>query len=109
MVDDEECLFCRIVDNKEPADIILDDDNYISFYNRFTRHNGHAIVIPKEDVCRVKDVKDMLSYTEFIYKVHNLILELYEPLYAEVKIEDGDKYKGNANHVHCHIIPYYDS
>lgn len=43
-----ECLFCNIVDNKEPAYRIWENDNYVAFLSIYPNTPGASVVIPKE-------------------------------------------------------------
>lgn len=42
------CIFCQIVDQKIPANIIWEDKNHLAFLSIFPNTDGFTVVIPKE-------------------------------------------------------------
>ena len=44
------CLFCNILDGKEPGDIILSNNKYFVFRNKFPVTKNHLLVSPKEHI-----------------------------------------------------------
>ena len=43
-----ECIFCKIVAKKIPAEIVYEDNNFLAFLDINPRSPGHCQVIPKQ-------------------------------------------------------------
>lgn len=46
----EDCIFCRIVERKIPADIVHDDDRVMAFKDINPKAPIHLLVIPKQHI-----------------------------------------------------------
>ena len=95
-----DCLFCKIINKEIPANIIYEDDNYLSFLDINPNTKGHALVIPK------KHVKNFTELTEEqaieLIKVVILGVEDYN-----LGLNNGSIAGQIIDHVHWHIIPRY--
>lgn len=54
----DECLFCRIVEGKIPADIVLETDRVLAFRDISPQAPTHVLVIPKECITSVGHAED---------------------------------------------------
>ncbi len=52
------CIFCRIVEKKAPADIVHEDDEIIVFKDINPKAAIHVLIVPKEHIATVNDLKD---------------------------------------------------
>lgn len=50
-----DCLFCRIIERKIPAKIILEDDQALAFDDINPQAPAHTLVIPKKHVAAVQE------------------------------------------------------
>jgi len=66
---EENCVFCKIVSRKAPADIVYEDDRFISFLSIDQKTPGHSLVIPKEHFRWFYDVPETGEYFEAVKKV----------------------------------------
>ncbi len=105
--EDNECLFCRMINEEEPCDIITESEQYIAIYYTSSRHIGHALVFPKDHVDKYDDITNKKDFFEFIDSVHNEILDIYEPASTTIKINSGKEAGQLIPHICCHIIPQY--
>jgi histidine triad (HIT) family protein len=62
----EDCLFCKIVHNEIPAELIFEDDRIVAFNDINTQAPIHVLIIPKEHFASLNDIpeekKDLLSH-----------------------------------------------
>lgn len=65
----ENCIFCKIVSKKIPADIVYEDKRFIAFLDVHPREPGHVQVIPKEHFRWVWDVPYIGNYFEVVQKI----------------------------------------
>lgn len=98
------CLFCKIVNNEIPSNVILEDENFLAFHDINPKAPVHILAIPKVHVDSFDDVKPemMSSFTAFMQKV-----------VTEVKIDKsgyrvitniGDNGGQEVGHLHFHIL-----
>ena len=53
-----ECIFCKIVEKKAPAEIIYEDNKVIAFKDIEPRARLHFLVIPKKHIPSLDCLKD---------------------------------------------------
>jgi histidine triad (HIT) family protein len=62
----EDCLFCKIVHNEIPAELIFEDDRIVAFNDINPQAPIHVLIIPKEHFASLNDIpeekKDLLSH-----------------------------------------------
>lgn len=104
-----QCIFCDIVERKEKAEILFEDEKIISFLDINPFNVGHSLVIPKTHYENFLEVPD----------------ELYEGMFSVLKLvtngvvnglrSDGYNILSNNGraagqsvfHCHFHIIPRF--
>lgn len=52
-----DCLFCKIANKKERADIIYEDDKFIVFKDIAPKAPIHLLVVPKQHIVSVKKLQ----------------------------------------------------
>ncbi len=53
-----DCLFCKIVNNDIPADIIYEDDQVLAFSDINPQAPFHGLVIPKKHISTLNDIQE---------------------------------------------------
>ena len=102
-----DCLFCKIINNEIPSEIIYEDDIVKVFLDINPTTNGDSLIVPKKHFKDFREIdNDTLSH------IHNIIKKLY-PLYQEKLHCDGltichnTDYGQEIKHFHIHFIPRY--
>lgn len=54
----EDCLFCKIVNNEIPAELIFEDDRIVAFNDINPQAPIHVLIIPKEHIASLNDVPE---------------------------------------------------
>lgn len=98
------CIFCKIVNKEIPSNVILENDEFISFYDISAQAKIHALVIPKLHVESFEEVsaKTMASMTDFIKEVTKK-LEINENGYRLITNIGSDGCQ-EVKHLHFHIL-----
>ena len=102
-----ECLFCKIVSKEIPTDFVYEDENIIAFRDINPQAPTHILIIPKEHIETLNDIKQ--SYGELLGAMHLTASYLAK--------EEGIQEKGyrtvfNCNrdagqtvfHIHLHLL-----
>ena len=62
MMNEDSCIFCKIVENKVPAHRVYEDDDFLAFLDIRPQSPGHTLVIPKKHYRWVWDVPNADKY-----------------------------------------------
>ncbi len=105
----EDCLFCKIIDGKIPAQVIYQDDFTIGVLDILPRSIGHTMVIPKKHAETILDLSDdeVAKVFQSVKKVTQLLKDKIKSDGFTIGINHG-KVSGQAiDHLHVHIIPRF--
>jgi len=104
---DDDCIFCKIVKGEIPAEIILEDDDFIVIKDVNPKVEGHSLVISKK------------HYETFLDMPSGLYLGLLETAKEAIEklgVKDFNLVINNGKiagqlvpHVHLHILPRKES
>jgi histidine triad (HIT) family protein len=53
---ERDCLFCRILTAHEPADFILQDEEFVSIWDKYPKAPLHALIIPRRHMRSLEDI-----------------------------------------------------
>ena len=103
----EECLFCRIVNEETPADIVLEDDDTVAFRDINPQAPTHVLVIPRRHISSATDLT--AEDDALIGKLVRIGVEIAK---SEGHGEKGFRLVFNAGpdagysvfHVHLHVL-----
>ena len=105
----ENCLFCKIIKKEIPSYKIFENDILYVFMDINPISNGHMLIIPKEHVVTVLDVKDDFINTA----LETIKNDLYPLLKSQLNIDGLTITQNNflgqdVKHYHIHLIPKYN-
>ncbi|MBU2028845.1 HIT family protein [Patescibacteria group bacterium] len=98
----DNCIFCKIIAGKIPAEKIYEDDKVLAFLDINPVTPGHVLIIPKKHHVLMTDVPDKLLGYCFI-KIKDLMVKIKKALkadYISVSVSGVD-----IPHFHIHLIP----
>jgi len=98
------CIFCKIINKEIPNQTILEDENFLAFYDINPARKIHALIIPKEhyDSFDNMPASIMSEMTAFIQKVA-LKLDVKDSGYRLIT-NIGDDGGQEVRHLHFHLI-----
>ena len=109
IMEEKECVFCKIVKKIIPSRIIFENDLNLAFLDISPISKGHTVVIPKIHYSCLEDISEY-ELTE-IYKI---VKKLAVLLQKKLKIDGYNILQNNhtsagqvIKHFHVHIIPRY--
>ena len=105
----EDCIFCKIIDEKIPAAKVYEDEHTISFLDIMPANKGHCLVVPKnhhENLLDMpeEDLKHLILVAQKVAKA--LSLSIGNGSYNLV-MNNGKEAGQVVNHAHLHIIPRF--
>ncbi|MBI4151003.1 HIT domain-containing protein [Candidatus Woesearchaeota archaeon] len=102
-----DCLFCKIVEKKIPAEVIFEDEKVVAFLDIKPVNPGHALVIHRHHHVDILDTPeaDMQDLIVGAKKVATILFE--KGLADGVNIGMNNKQAANQLilHAHLHVIP----
>ncbi|MDE1819067.1 MAG: HIT family protein [Thaumarchaeota archaeon] len=104
-----DCLFCKVVSQKEDAYVIFEDDSHIAIMDKYPIQKGHSLVMPKKHHEKITDMTDD-AVAELFSKVPLVARAIIATTGAD-GFNIGQNNGRSANqiipHVHVHVIPRY--
>ena len=110
MQKDMDCLFCGIINKKQDAHVIFEDDSHIAIMDKYPIQKGHSLIMPKAHYEKVIDMSD-----DAVGKLFSMVPKIARGIIAATGADGfniGQNNGRSANqiipHVHVHIIPRYN-
>ncbi len=105
----DECLFCKIINKQQVAQIIYEDDAVVAVLDIFPRSIGHTMILPKRHMETILEMKpeEISPVFDAVKKVTQLLKDKLNPDGFTIGINHG-KVSGQAiDHLHIHIVPRF--
>jgi len=96
----DDCIFCKIVSGKIPAEKVYEDKNFLAFMDINPQSPGHVQVIPKDHHRWVWDVPNAGEYFEVAKKVADAQRKAFDTDWILSKTI-GDE----VHHAHIWVFP----
>lgn len=100
-----DCIFCKIIKKEIPAKVIFESENIIAFPDINPSADTHILIVPKEHIAKIEDLKD--GHAKLLAEVYQVVKKLV----SEYNLSDN-LYRvvvngGKAQHVphlHFHLL-----
>ena len=105
------CIFCKLVDGELPAQLLYEDEFFLSFLDINPVVKGHTLVIPKSHYKSISETPDDVL-SKGICLVKHIAQAQYTGLGAEGVnvIQNNGAVSGQAvPHLHFHVIPRFST
>ena len=98
------CLFCKIIKKEIPAEIILENENFIAFHDINPKAPVHILAIPKKHIESFNDVSSeiMADMTTFIQDIAKEV-DIQQAGYRVIT-NVGDNGGQEVKHLHFHVL-----
>jgi histidine triad (HIT) family protein len=105
----EDCIFCRIVNNKRAAAILWEDEDILSIMDLYPAAKGHVLILPKRHIENIYSLPRELGcrIMETAIKIANAIKATLAPGGLNLVQANGDIAGQTIPHFHMHIVPRY--
>ena len=105
--ENNDCLFCKIVEKKIPADIVYESEDIIAFKDIEPKAPIHCLIIPKKHISTINDIDG--SNSNIIGLMYEAAAQLARTLNV---VKDGYRVVMNCNsnggqtvyHIHLHFL-----
>jgi len=106
-----DCIFCKIVRGKIPADAVYEDENCLAFLDITPVNPGHTLLVPKEHYENLYDLPD-----ELLKQLAPIIKKIAIAVKKGVNAEginigmNNERPAGQlVSHAHFHIMPRFSN
>ena len=98
------CLFCKIVNNEIPSNVILENEEFLAFHDINPKAPVHILAIPKIHVDSFNEVsgETMQKMTQFIQDVAQEV-NIKKSGYRVIT-NVGDNGGQEVKHLHFHVL-----
>lgn len=106
-MDQDDCIFCKIVAGEAPAYKVFENDDVVAFLDIFPWAEGHTLVVPKNHSPNLFEIS-----TENAAAVMRAVQQIAPALRDTVQAEGLNLLQSNGSaawqtveHFHVHMIP----
>jgi len=100
-----DCVFCKIINKKAPADIVYESEKIIAFYDIHPSALVHILIVPKKHIKSVKEIKkeDKNLMGELLLAAQKIAEEKKLKAY-KLLIRTGREAGQIVDHIHMHLL-----
>ena len=100
-----DCVFCSIVAGDLPADIVLDEPDFLGFLDRRPVFKGHVLLVPRLHVDTLLDLPDEL-HAGTLGAERRLAAAAVDGLSAHGSfVAVNNVVSQSVPHLHVHVVP----
>lgn len=95
-------VFTMIIEGQIPGEFVWRDDHCVAFLSINPLHDGHTLVVPRDEVDHWVDLDDDLAAHLFVVarKIGKVQQALFDPLRVGLMIVGEE-----VPHTHLHVVP----
>jgi histidine triad (HIT) family protein len=107
MIQNHDCLFCKIAGGVIPAKIVLEDEYAVAFLDIAPRVAGHTVVIPRYHAPVLVELPDGEVGPLFLMvkRSAELIMRTLHPDGITIGVNQGRVSGQEVDHLHIHLMP----
>ncbi len=99
------CVFCAIVAAETPAEVVLDEPDFLGFLDTRPVFHGHVLLVPREHVVTLPDLPGALR-DGFLEAAQRLATAVVEGLGAQGSfVAMNNTVSQSVPHLHLHVVP----
>ena len=99
------CVFCSIIAGEIPADMVLDEPDFVAFLDARPVFKGHTLLVPREHVVTLPDLPAGLR-DGFLAAAQVLARGVVEGLGAQGSfVAMNNVVSQSVAHLHLHVVP----
>ena len=99
------CVFCSIISGGTPADVVLDEPDFLAFLDARPVFKGHALLVPRAHVVTLLDLPASLR-DGFLAAAQVLASAVVEGLGAQGSfVAMNNVVSQSVPHLHLHVVP----
>jgi len=93
-----DCIFCKIINKEQKADIIYEDNDFVVFKDINPKAEMHLLVVPKKHIESLNNLEDFKLAGKML-----LLAKKFAKSYR-IQINNGRSSGQIIDHLHMHIL-----
>ena len=99
------CVFCSIIAGEIPAEVVLDEPDFLAFLDARPVFKGHMLLVPREHVDTLPDLPARLR-DGFLEAAQRLATAMVEALGSQGSfVAVNNVVSQSVPHLHLHVVP----
>jgi len=105
----ETCMFCKIINGSESAQVLYRDENVITFFPKTMNVKGHMIIAPIMHFTDIFDIQEdvLNSLMDRIIFLSNHCQQKLEAEGVNILHASGERAQQSIPHFHFHLLPRF--
>lgn len=100
-----DCVFCAIIAGEIPAEIVLEEPDFVAFLDARPVFKGHTLLVPREHVVTLPDLPAGLR-DGFLEAAQRLATAVVDGLGAQGSfVAMNNVVSQSVAHLHLHVVP----
>ncbi len=100
-----DCVFCSIVAGETPAEVVLEEPDFVGFLDARPVFAGHVLLVPREHVVTLPDLPARLR-DPFLAAAQRLATAVVDGLGAQGSfVAMNNVVSQSVPHLHLHVVP----
>lgn len=106
---DANCIFCKIIEKKVPAEIVYEDDDAVAFLDVEPHAPGHTLIIPKQHAELLENLPDEKIKPLFlaVKRVAGMVVRGLGADGGTIGINQSAAAGQVVGHLHVHVLPRF--
>jgi histidine triad (HIT) family protein len=101
----DDCVFCRIISGEVPANMVLEDDEFVAFLDARPVFKGHVLVVPRRHYVTLADLP-VPAVGPLFERVRLLSAAIPAALGAQgTFVALNNIVSQSVPHLHVHVVP----
>ena len=96
----QDCIFCKIINKEQKADIVYEDEKIIVFKDINPKDKTHLLIIPKKHIKSLNKLKNI----NLAGKMLLLPQKIMQNQDYKIQINTGKKAGQIIEHLHMHLL-----
>lgn len=103
----QNCHFCEIVANKEPARIVMRNAHVVAFFPQEPATVGHTLVIPTDHIADIWELDEAtaVNLARYTLRVARAVKQALSPDGLNIIQSNGAAATQTVGHLHVHVVP----
>ena len=99
------CLFCSIATGETPAELVIEEPDFVAFLDHRPVFKGHVLLVPREHVVTLPDLPARLR-DGFLEQGQRLAAAMLTGLGAQGSfVAMNNTVSQSVPHLHLHVVP----
>jgi histidine triad (HIT) family protein len=103
-----QCIFCKIIDGKEEASIVYEDEMFMVLMDAYPLTEGHVLIIPKTHCVRLHEMQ--ATQQAALFELADRVMKAQRACGlgtegCNLLLNDGKAANQTIAHLHLHLIP----